>query len=117
MAFFWRKVRRGEIPPPRRHRKFPEPVRALARRYIWWLSPDEALALPLRVVAQVMDIGTMDDCAILQEYFRHSDLRKALKNAEPGWFRPRSWAFWHYRLGVVNWGGEVPLLPARSFDA
>ncbi len=117
MAAFWRKVRRGQLPPPRRHRKFPEAVRALARRYVWWLSPDESLALPLRVVAQVMDLGTMTDCATLESHFGRPVMRQTLKRAEPGWFRERSWVFWHYRLGLTKWRGEPPPLPTRSFDA
>jgi hypothetical protein len=117
MSAFWRKVRRGELPPPRRYRKFPDPIRALARRYVWWLSPDESLALPLRVVARVMDIGTMADCATIESHFGCPVMRNALKRAEPGWFRERSWAFWHYRLGLIMWGGEPPPLPKRSFDA
>jgi hypothetical protein len=116
MATFWRKVRRGDLPPPRRHRKFPEAIRVLARRYIWWLPPDESLALPLRVVAQVMDIGTMADCATLEKHFGRPAMRNALKRAEPGWFRERSWAFWRYRLGLTKWGDEPAALPSRSLN-
>lgn len=114
ISIFWRKVRRGEVPPPRRHRKFPEPVRVLARRYIWWLPPEASLALPRRVVAQVMDIGTLGDCVTLQKYFSRAELRKTLRQAEAGWFRPRSWGYWHYRLGLTKWGAEPPPLPVRA---
>jgi hypothetical protein len=117
MSAFWRRVRRGELPPPRRYRKFPDPVRALARRYIWWLSPDESLALPLRVVAQVMNVGTMADCATLESHFGRPGMRRALQRAQPGWFNERSWKFWHYRLGLTRWGAEPPSLPTRSFNA
>jgi hypothetical protein len=117
MRVFWRKVHCGELPSPRRYRKFPEAIQALARRYIWWLPPGEALAFPLRVVAQVMDIGAMDDCATLERFFGSVEMRHALKRAEPGWFRPRSWVFWHYRLGLAKWGDETPPLPTRAFDA
>jgi hypothetical protein len=116
MTVFWRKVRRGELPPPRRYRRYPDSIRALARRYVWWLSPDESLALPWRVVAQVMDIGTMADCATIESHFGRQAMRDTLKHAAPGWFRERSWVFWHYRLGLTRWGDEPPALPTRSFD-
>jgi hypothetical protein len=112
-----RKVSHGEFLPSHQRRKFPEPIQTLARRYIWWLSSDESLAYPLRVIAQVMDIGTWDDCGILEDYFGRAEMRRALKQAEPGWFRPRSWVLWHYCLGLTKWGDEPPSIPARSFDA
>jgi hypothetical protein len=117
MSAFWQKVRRGELPPPRRHRKFPDSIRTLARRYVWWQPPDESLSLPLRVAAQVMDIGTLEDCAVLRRYFGLRELRRTLNQAEPGWFRPRSWTYWHYRLGLTKWGGDPPPLPERTFAA
>lgn len=117
MAAFWRKVRAGEMPSPRRHRKFPEEIRALAKRYVWWLPPEESLAIPLRVVAQVMDLGTMADCAAMEKFFGRPAMRQAIQRAQPGWFRERSWTFWRYRLGLTKWGKEPPPLPTRSFDA
>ena len=117
MRRFWRKVRRGEVPPPRRHRKFPEHILALAKRYIWWLPPEESLAAPLRVVAQVMDIGIWEDCNAIRGYFGVAAMKNAMKHASPGWFRPRSWFFWHYRLNLTPWGSEPPPMPIRSYDA
>ena len=107
----------GEFPPSRCRRTFPEPIRTLAKRYIWWLPSEESLAYPLRVIAQVMNLGTWSDCDILEDYFGRAEMRRALKQAEPGWFRPRSWVFWHYCLGLTAWGDEPPPLPVRSFDA
>jgi hypothetical protein len=85
----------------------------LAREYIWWKSPSEALAYPHRVVAQAMDLGTWDDVLALEEHLGPSLLREVLVRAEAGWFHPRSWHFWHYRLGVVPPGEAVPPLPKR----
>ena len=34
-----------------------ERQRQLARKYIWWKTPEQAVQQPLRVLAQVMDIG------------------------------------------------------------
>ena len=36
-------------------------LRALAPRYVWWKTPDEAMEYPHRVAAQVMNLGTFDD--------------------------------------------------------
>jgi len=111
-----RRISRGKSPSSRRRREFPEPIRTLAKRYIWWLPSEESLAYPLRVIAQVMDLGTWDDCNIIEDYFGRVAMRRALKQTEPGWFRPRSWVFWHYCLGLTEWGDEPPPLPVRSFD-
>jgi hypothetical protein len=116
MKAFWRKVRNGDLPSPRRHRIYPEAIQSLARRYIWWLPPSESLALRSRVVAQVMDIGTMEDCAVIKEYFGVPEMGIALRRAQPGWFRPRSWTYWHYRLGLTPWGNEPPPMPTRVFS-
>ena len=32
-------------------------LRRLARKYVWWKTPEEAVAMPRRVIAQVMNIG------------------------------------------------------------
>ena len=29
----------------------------LARKYIWWKTPADAVAMPERIMAQIMDIG------------------------------------------------------------
>ena len=62
-------------------------LRRLAGKYVWWKSPDDAAAMPERVTAQVMDIGTLDDITQLcadtdEEYLRH-----VLVTSEAGQFR------------------------------
>lgn len=88
----------------------------MALRYIWWMSPEQASKVPYRIIAQVMNIGTWEDALILMEIFPPDALKHALKNAEAGWFRPRSWHFWHYRLGLAD-VGKVPPLPVRRGDS
>ena len=114
MKFFWKQVRAGRLAPPRRRRRFPDAITALARTYIWWMTPEEALMLPRRVAAQVMDIGTMEDCATVQTFFGRREMGAVLRNAAPGWFRDRSWTYWHYRLGLTPWGDEPPPVPVRT---
>ena len=85
---------------------------ALACRYNWWLSPEEALDYPERIVALVMNIGSFRDAAGLVETLGEDAMRAVLENAEAGQFNNRTWHYWHYRLGLAQPGG-VPPLPVR----
>lgn len=89
-------------------------LKRLASKYIWWKTPDEAVAMPERVVAQVMNIGDYDDVQALAQQVGDDYLRYVLGHAEIGQFSERSWAYWHYRLGLAA-PGRVPPLPARRF--
>lgn len=88
-------------------------LKNLARKYIWWKSPEEAVLFPRRVIAQVMNIGDYDDMQSLANSAGDILLRDALQNAEAGEFNPRSWAYWHYRLGLAL-PGQVPDMPERK---
>jgi hypothetical protein len=90
-------------------------LKTLASRYIWWKTPDEALATPARVIAQVMNIGDYADVQELTRQVGDDVLRDVLTNAQAGHFSARSWAYWHYRLGLAE-VDEVPPLPVRKFD-
>lgn len=86
-----------------------------AARYIWWEPAHLAMRRPQRVIAQVMDLGDFEDANRLLAEAGRLALRDALERAEPGWFSPRSWHYWHYRLGLAAPGGRVPPLPRRTF--
>lgn len=85
--------------------------------YIWWQSAEESLARPERLIAQIMDIGDWDDERNLEISLGAELLRDVLTHAEPGWFRPKSWSFWNYRLKVVLFDAEPPEMPHRSLSA
>lgn len=89
-------------------------LRQLAARYIWWKTPDEATRRPQRVIAQVMNVGDYADVQCMAEQLGDDRLRDTLVHAEAGQFNPRSWHYWHYRLGLVR-PGQVPTLPRRTF--
>jgi hypothetical protein len=89
-----------------------EILKQLARRYIWWKSPERALRSPQRIIAQVMNLGDYEDVQLLANQLGDEALRKALKNAEAGQFNGRSWAYWHYRLGLSELR-DVPPMPVR----
>ncbi len=78
-------------------------LKKLAGKYIWWKTPDEAIAMPERIVAQFLASQLGEDA-----------LRDVLLHAEAGQFNPRSWAYWHYRLGLAS-RESVPPLPVRRF--
>lgn len=91
-----------------------ESLKPLASKYIWWKTPEEAVSRPERVIAQVMNIGDYSDVQELVTQVGDEVLRIVLTNAEAGQFNERSWAYWHYRLGLSN-VDQVPALPVRRF--
>ena len=60
-----------------------------------------------------MNIATFEDLQLLDGIVGEEGLRLALIQAEAGQFNPRSWHYWHYRLGLSR-PGEVPSLPIRT---
>lgn len=84
---------------------------SMAKKYIWWKTPEEALIYPQSILAQIMNIGVWDDLCLLVCLFSSEELTEVLKNAEVGQFNPRSWYFWSYRLI-----GHVPIMPQRVFE-
>ena len=91
-----------------------ESLKPLASKYIWWKTPEEAVVMPERVIAQVMNIGDYSDVQALAAQVGDKVLRDVLTHAEAGQFNERSWAYWHYRLGLSS-VGHVPALPVRRF--
>ncbi len=90
----------------------PETLKPFARKYVWWKTPEEAVTRPERVIAQVMDIGDYADVQALVSEVGEDVLREVLARAQAGQFNARSWAYWHYRLGLAA-PNEVPALPVR----
>lgn len=92
-----------------------ESLKPFASKYIWWKTPEEAVAMPERVIAQVMNIGDYSDVLSLASLVGDEVLREVLTRAEAGQFNERSWAYWHYRLGLSN-VDQVPPLPVRRME-
>ena len=86
----------------------------LAQKYVWWTTPNVAVTMPERVVAHVMNIGDYDDVQTLATLVGDTYLRTVLQQAKIGQFTPRSWAYWHYRLGLAA-PGHLPAMPRRMF--
>ena len=87
---------------------------ALAGKYIWWETPEKAMAYPRRVIAQVMNLGTFEDVQTLKSVCSQDMLREVVSNAEAGWFDAQSWTYWHYILGLAETDCVQPL-PQRTF--
>lgn len=92
----------------------PTHLKPFARKYIWWKTPDEAVAIPARVMAQVMNIGDYADVSALVHLVGDDTLREILIHAEAGQFSARSWGYWHYRLGLASID-TMPPMPVRKF--
>ena len=89
-----------------------ETLLPLAAKYIWWKTPEEAVLRPDRIITQVMNIGDYDDVQALVHQVDEAYLHEILQGAEAGQFSEKSWAYWHYRLGLSE-PGCVPALPQR----
>ncbi len=79
----------------------PRPTKALlalAQRVIWFESPDEALANPVRFLCYLMARSTPEDLAIAARTFSTSDFRNALRTAPPGILSRRAWLYWNLVL-------------------
>ena len=91
----------------------PQLLTPFARKYIWWLTPEEAITMPKRVAAQVMNLGDYDAVQALAALAGDDYLRAVLRQAEIGQFTPHSCAYWHYRLGLAA-PDQVPPMSART---
>lgn len=89
-----------------------EELAKVAQRVVWFEPPDEALADPIRFVTYAMTYGTHDDMNVIRRYLSDAELREVLSHAPPGIFDPRSWAYWHLKLGQY----PPPPLPTRTFE-
>jgi hypothetical protein len=84
---------------------------ALARRIVWFESPRDALADPIRFMAYVMTHATPEDLTIVHRYVPDDDFREALDKAPPRVIDSRSWAYWNSRMGRY----PPPPMPVRRF--
>ena len=91
-----------------------EALKPFASKYLWWKTPEDASIMPERIIAQVMNMGDYSDVQALITLVGDDALREVLTRAEAGQFNERSWAYWHYRLGLAD-VDHVPPLPVRRF--
>lgn len=84
---------------------------AVAKRMVWFKPPEETLRDASLFLGYLMIYGTIEDLRVAMEHYGEDAFRTALAEANPGLFDPRSWTYWHLRLGL----GQPPPLPVRHF--
>ncbi len=75
-------------------------TRELAGRLVWFESPEQALAEPVRFLAYAFRYARAADMQVLRSCVSDDQLRFALRHAPPGIIDPRSWAYWHLMLDM-----------------
>ena len=85
---------------------------AMARRCVWFKSPEAALNDLDHLIAHVLTFGMPKDVATLRMHVADADLVRALEHAPPGVYDARSWAYWNWMLRGLS---EPPPRPERTF--
>jgi hypothetical protein len=85
---------------------------AVAKRLVWFESPEEALADPVRFLSYAAANATHEDMKVIRKYVSDVDFLEALDNAPPGIIDRRSWAYWNSKMGRY----PAPPLPKRQLD-
>jgi hypothetical protein len=70
-------------------------LKALAKRYVWWQSPEDTLARRDHFLCQLMALATSEDMRVARDLLGDDAFRHALAHAPPGVVDARSWNFWH----------------------
>lgn len=87
----------------------------LAKKYLWWQKPEEAVSRPERVLAAAMNSGSLEDYQTLYRVFGVQTLSSVVQMQIPGWFSVKSWSFWHRVLDLTPLSEAVPPPPGREF--
>jgi hypothetical protein len=85
-------------------------LKSVAKRVVWFKTPEEALQEPRLFLAHLMTYGTLEDIAIVMRYYSENDFDLVLKNPPAGIFDRRSWNYWNLRFHH----DPVPPLPQRT---
>lgn len=88
----------------------PSALQIVAKRVVWFKTPDDALQDVNLFLAHVMTYGTLSDIATTLYYFSESDFEAVLDDPPPGVFDRRSWTYWNVRYHRE----PVPVLPKRN---
>lgn len=85
---------------------------AIAKRIVWFASPEETLKDPKKFLAYLMTYGFHEDIEEVKKYTTSDDFIYALEHAPPGIFDPRSWNYWNLVYNRL----PIPPLPERNFN-
>ncbi len=84
-------------------------ILAVARRVVWFKSPEDALSDPTYFLCYLMQWGTSEDVVIAKTVFTETSFKDALTHAYPGILDKKSWAYWN----LVYFGDPDRPLPSR----
>lgn len=85
----------------------------VAKRVIWFKTPEDALQDTKFFLAHVMTYGTLTDIGVTLKYFSEDDFASVLNDPPPGVFDIRSWTYWNVRYQRE----PVPPLPKRTIPS
>ena len=85
----------------------------VAKRVVWFDSPEQTLQNPRLFLAHLMVYGTIEEIIIAKRHYAGGDFMEVLNNPPPGVFDPRSWTYWNLIYGRY----PAPPLPTRQLDA
>ena len=88
----------------------PAELRIVAKRVVWFKTPDDTLRDVKLFLAHVMTYGTLSDIVTTLQYFSESDFEAVLDDPPAGVFDRRSWTYWNVRYHRE----PVPVLPIRK---
>jgi hypothetical protein len=90
--------------------ELPDDLRAVAKRVVWFKTPDEAVDYPELFLAHVMTYGSLDDIITTMKHYSEADFEAVLNHPPAGVFDRRSWNYWNLRYHHE----PVPPLPQRK---
>lgn len=90
-----------------------EELRRVAKRVVWFKTPEEALEDKQLFLAHVMTYGTLEDIVTAMKYYSDADFDFVLADPPVGIFDRRSWNYWNLRYHHE----PVPPLPRRKFPS
>jgi hypothetical protein len=90
---------------------YPEELRAVAKRVIWFEDPEEALKYRNRFLTYLMTYGSEADVEVARRHYTDADFEAALDDPAPGIFDASSWRKWNARYHRA----PAPPLPNRAF--
>jgi hypothetical protein len=92
--------------------KLTEELARVARRTVWFKSPEEVVRDPVHFIAHVLTYGTHEDVETLRHYVSDEEMAEAIRHAPPGVFDARSWTYWNLKIGRY----PAPPLPERKLS-
>ncbi len=89
----------------------PEELRRVAKRVVWFKTPEEALGDKKSFLAHVMTYSTLEDIVTTMRHYSDADFDLVLADPPAGIFDRRSWNYSNLRCHHE----PVPPLPRRDF--